>query len=234
VDFLTILNKKTAKKLNIILTLTLLICSWTLVSIAGAASPSLVNVGVSTQGNYITMDAILTDGIEGKILEAIESGVPMTVTFQIELRKQVSLWNDTLIRSNEVSHTVQFDSLKKAYRFSEVGKNVKRKIITQKKDRYQQLMATLNNIPIAPIYQLDPAEKYYVQVKANLEMDRFWFPFNYLFFFVPFNNFETSWAKTSPLTIDQEFLNSSEAFNEKSKERAKSKALSHVIRSFNK
>lgn len=233
-DFLTILNKKTAKKLNIILTLAFLICSWTLVSIAGAASPSLVNVGVSTQGNYITMDAILTDGIEGKILEAIESGVPMTVTFQIELRKQVSLWNDTLIRSNEVSHTVQFDSLKKAYRFSEVGKNVKRKIITQKKDRYQQLMATLNNIPIAPIYQLDPAEKYYVQVKANLEMDRFWFPFNYLFFFVPFNSFETSWAKTSPLTIDQEFLNSREAFNEKSKERAKSKALSHVIRSFNK
>jgi uncharacterized protein DUF4390 len=234
VDLLTLLKKKTTKKPAIILTIAFWICSWVLVSPAGAASPSLVNVGVSTQGNYITMDAILTDGIEGKILEAIESGVPMTVTFKIELRKQVSLWNDTLIRSNEVSHTVQFDSLKKAYRFSEVGKNVKRKIITRKKDRYQKLMATLNNIPIAPIYQLDPAEKYYVQVKADLEMDRFWFPFNYLFFFVPFNDFETSWAKTSPLTIDQEFLNSREAFNEKSKEGAKSKALSHVIRSFNK
>jgi uncharacterized protein DUF4390 len=231
-DFLTLLKKKTCKTLAI--TLALWICSWALVSVAGAASPSLVNVGVSTQGNYVTMDAILTDGIEGKILEAIESGVPMTVTFKIELRKQVSLWNDTLVRANEVSHTVQFDSLKKAYRFSEVGKNVKRKIITRKKDRYQKLMATLSNIPIAPIYQLDPKEKYYVQVKADLEMDRFWFPFNYLFFFVPFNDFETSWAKTSPLTIDQEFLNSREAFNEKSKERAKSKALSHVIRSFNK
>ena len=108
-----------------------------LVSTAGAASPSIVNVGVSTKGNYVTMDAVLRDGIEGKILEAIESGVPMTVTFKIELRKQVSFWNDTLIRSNEVSHTVQFDSLKKAYRFSEVGKNVKRKIMTRKKDRYQ-------------------------------------------------------------------------------------------------
>ncbi len=233
-DLLTLMRKTAIKKISAVISVAFWVCSWALVSVAGAASPSLVNVGVSTQGNYITMDAMLTDGIEGKVLEAIESGVPMTVTFKIELRKQVSLWNDTLVRSNEVSHTVQFDSLKKAYRFSEVGKNVKRKIITRKKDRYQKLMATLKNIPIAPIYQLDPAEKYYVQVKADLEMDRFWFPFNYLFFFVPFNDFETSWAKTSPLTIDQEFLNSREAFNEKSRERAKSKALSHVIRSFNK
>jgi len=203
---------------------------WIFVSTAVAASPSVANIGVGTKGNYLVMDAILTDGMEGKILEAIESGVPMTITFQIELRKQNSFWADPLIRANEISHTVQYDSLKKVYRFSEVGKNVKRKIITHKKDRYQKLMQTLKNIPVAPTYQLDPENKYYVRVKADLELDRFWFPFNYLFFFVPFNDYETSWSQTSPLSFDQEPAPSTEAFNKKSK---RSRGLNHVIRSFN-
>lgn len=207
-----------------------LLSFWVLVAPA-VAGPSVANVGVATKGNYVVMDAILTDGIEGKILEAIESGVPMTITFQIELRKLTTFWADSLVRANKVSHTVQYDSLKKAYRFSEMGKHVKRKIITRKKDRYQQLMQTLKNIPVAPTYQLDPGEKYYVRVKADLEMDRFWFPFNYLFFFVPFNDYETSWSQTSPLALNPEQAPSTEAFNKNSEEGI---GLDNVVRSFNK
>jgi len=223
-------NKKAFCKLCVGLTAAFGLFSWVLVSTAVAAGPAVANVGVSTKGNYVIMDAILTDGIEGKVLEAIESGVPMTITFQIELRRQNSFWADPLVRANEVSHTVQFDSLKKVYRFSEVGKNVKRKIITRKKDRYQNLMQTLRDIPIAPTYKLDPGEKYYVRVKADLEMDRFWFPFNYLFFFVPFNDYETSWSQTSPLSLNLEQAPATEAFNKKSDE---GRGLNHVIRSFN-
>lgn len=203
---------------------------WVLVAPA-IAGPAVANVGVATKGNYVVMDAILTDGIEGKILEAIESGVPMTITFQIELRKQTAFWVDSLVRANKVSHTVQYDSLKKVYRFSEMGKHVKRRIITRKKDRYQKLMQTLKNIPVAPTYQLDPGEKYYIRVKASLEMDRFWFPFNYLFFFVPFNNYETSWSQTSPLALNLEQAPSTEAFNKNSEE---GRGLNNVVRSFNK
>lgn len=194
----------------------------------------MVNVGVATQGNYVTMNAILTDGFSGKIQEAIDSGVPMTFTFHIELRQQVSLWADSLIRSNTVSHTVQYDSLKKIYKFSEVGKNVKRKIITRKKDRLQKLMFTLQNIPITPIYRLDPNEKYYVRVKADLEMDRFWFPFNYLFFFVPFNDFETTWAQTSAISIDPALVLKEASHTPSPSKKGKNpKGLNHVIRSFN-
>lgn len=229
-NLLTFFKKKALGKICVSLAALIWLCLWVLVSTAFATGPSVANIGVATKGNYVIIDAILTDGIEGKILEAIESGVPMTITFQIELRKQNSFWADPLVRANEISHTVQFDSLKKVYRFSEVGKNVKRKIITRKKDRYQKLMQTLKDIPIAPIYQLDPGEKYYVRVKAEFEIDRFWFPFNYLFFFVPFNDYETSWSQTSPLTLDLEQAASTEAFNKKSKE---GRGLNHVIRSFN-
>ena len=202
-----------------------------LVSPVSAVSPDVVNIGVGTNGKYVVMNARLVDGFTEKILEAIENGVPMGFTFEIELRKANTLWVDSLVSSNKVRHRVQFDSLKKAYRFSEFGKNVKRKIITRKESRYQKLMLTLKNIPIAPIYKLDPNEKYYVRVKADLETDRFWFPFNYIFFFVPFSAFETSWSHTSPLSIDPDLELSKQASGSNKKKGAVSR---DVIRSFNK
>jgi hypothetical protein len=202
-----------------------------LVSPVSASSPDVVNIGVGTKGKYVVMNARLIDGFTEKIQEAINNGVPMGFTFEIELRQANTIWMDSLVSSNKVRHRIQFDSLKKMYRFSEFGKNLKKNIITRKKARYQQLMLTLKDIPIAPIYKLDPNEKYYVRVKADLETDRFWFPFNYIFFFVPFSEFETSWSQTSPLAIDPDLELSKEANNLQKKEGPVSR---DVIRSFNK
>jgi len=202
-----------------------------LVSPASAVSPDVVNIGVGTKGKYVVMNARLVDGFTEKIQEAINNGVPIGFTFEIELRQDNTAWVDSLISSNKVRHRVQFDSLKKVYRFTEIGKNVRRNIITRKKSRFQNLMLNLKDIPIAPIYKLDPNEKYYVRVKADLETDRFWFPFNYIFFFVPFSEFETSWAQTSPLAIDPDLDLSKQARGSRKKQRHISR---DVIRSFNK
>ena len=227
----TIFSKNKRPDLISILVFAFFMLTLGLVSPVSAVSPDVVNIGVGTNGKYLVMNARLVDGFTEKILEAIENGVPMGFTFEIELRKDNTLWVDSLVSSNKVRHRVQFDSLKKIYRFSESGKNVRRKIITRKESRYQKLMLTLKNIPIAPIYKLDPNEKYYVRVKADLETDRFWFPFNYIFFFVPFNAFETSWAQTSPLSIDPDLELSKQAGGSNKKRGAISR---DVIRSFNK
>jgi hypothetical protein len=202
-------------------------------SSAFAESPNIVNIGVSTKGSYVVMNARLIGGFTEKILEAIGSGVPMGFTFDIELRKKNTAWVDSLINTNTIKHKIQFDHLKKSYRFSEVGKNVRRKVITHKMSRYQKLMLTLKDIPIAPIFSLNPDDKYYVRVKADLETDRFWFPFNYIFFFVPFSDFETSWAQTSPLSIDPDLELSKQATDKKSRIK-EGKVSRSVIQSFNK
>ena len=51
-----------------------------------AASPNMVNIGVAVKGKYLVMNSRLIDGFTEKIIEAIESGVPMGFTFEIELR----------------------------------------------------------------------------------------------------------------------------------------------------
>ena len=197
-----------------------------------AASPNIVNVGVAIKGKYMVMNSHLIDGFTEKIIEAIESGVPIGFTFEIELRKENTAWVDSLVSKNTVRHKIRFDSLKKAYYFSALGKNVRRKVITSKASRYKQLMLTLKDIPIAPVFRLDPSENYYVRVKADLETDRFWFPFNYIFFFVPFSDRETSWAQTSSLSIDPGLELSRQTARSSSRTK-KGKVSRDVIRSFN-
>jgi hypothetical protein len=193
--------------------------------------PALVNLQVESEGKYVTLNASLQDGLNNKILEAIDNGIPISIIYTVELRREKAIWADKLIRSNEIRHTIQYDSLKKTYRFSATGKNVKRKVITHKKGSYQKLMETLKNIPIVPIYSLAPDEKYYIRVKAVLETDDASFPSDYLLF-VPFNEFKTAWAESSPINVAQPPME--EAHQETDIKGGPPGVLNDVIRSFDK
>jgi hypothetical protein len=122
------------------------------------------------------------------------------------------------------------------YRFTELGKGVKRKIATRNKQKSQKMMLTLSNIPIASARRLVSNEKYYVRIRANLETDSFWFPFNELLFFLPFNNFNSAWAESSPLSIDPDLDFAKTARNNKMgrKNKRNFEGTNHVVRSFNK
>ena len=146
-------------------------------SSAFAENPAIVNISVANTGNIVTMDATLVDGFNNSMIEAVESGIPITFTYKVELRKIVPLWLDSLVATATVNNTVQYDTLNKAYSFSSIGKNIKRKVITRDKTLYQKLMLRLENLPIASTHKLSMSDKYYIRVKASLETDRFWFPF---------------------------------------------------------
>jgi len=199
------------------------------------AAPSLVNIGVGTNGKTVVINARLVEGFTDDIEDAVEDGIPITFTFEAELRQANTLWNDTLISSNTIKHVMKYDSLKRVYRFTELGKGVKRKISTRNKQKSQKLMLTLSNIPIASTRRLDFNEKYYIRIKANLETDSFWFPFNELLFFLPFNNFNSAWAESSPLSIDPNIDATTTAKNNKVRKKNKRnlKGTNNIVRSFN-
>ena len=200
------------------------------------SAPSLVNIGVGTRGKIVVINARLLEGFTDSIEEAIESGVPITFIFDVELRQVNDFWKNTLINTNKISHTIKYDSLKKVYRFTELGKGVKRKIATRNKQKYQRMMLTLDNIPISSARRLNFNEKYFVRIKASLEMDRFWFPFNHLFFFLPFDSFNAAWTESSPLSIDPDLALARDNSNLKDRNRNKSilRGTKDVVRSFNK
>jgi len=197
------------------------------------AEPNISKVSLNTEKEVITLDAELIDAFNAKIKEAIESGVAMTFTFEIEFLKHSSGFGDNVISENKVTHTVQYDTLKKVYQVSSQGKNVNRKVSTKSMEKYQELMLTLKDIPVAHIFKLDPEEKYYARVKAEMEAEGLWFPFNYLLFFVPFDEFETSWTQSTPLTIKMDPAFGVDSSQKKSKPAIPAKGVANGIRSFN-
>ena len=217
------------KKQFMVFWITCLLCFQ--VTSAIAASPYIVNISVGNTGNVVTVDATLVDGFNDSMLEAIESGVPISFTYEVELRQIIPLWMDSLVSKATIKNTVQYDTLNKVYSFSAIGKNVKRKVITRDKALFQKLMRRLDHLPIASTYKMNMSEKYYVRIKASLETDRFWFPFNYIFFFVPFNDVKTSWSESSPLRLPDPTY--SEEAKETHHESESSEVLNSVVRSFN-
>ena len=197
--------------------------------------PGIVNIGVKANERLVLVDALLIEAFTEDIIEAVESGVPLSFTFNIELVQKVDVLPDKTVSHNTVVNTVQYDSLKGVYTFISKGKGVKRKVFTKKPKRFQELMLTLKDIPLAPVHELDNDVQYFVRVRAEMEAEGFGFPFNYLLFFVPFDEFETDWAESSPLILDPDLTYSIEE-NENEIEAPResdSKAIKDVVRSFN-
>jgi hypothetical protein len=214
--------------------LTLIFGIWCFLLSPAWAEPTISKINLNTEKELVSVNAELIDAFNENLLEAIESGVAMTFTYEIELLKQSSVFGDEVVSENKVTHTIQYDTLKKIYQFSSQGKNVSRNVTTKSTEKYQQLMLTLKDIPIAHIFKLDPEEKYYARVKAGMEADGLWFPFNYLLFFIPFNEFQTSWTQSTPLTIQVDPAFGMEASQNKSKPAIPAKGVANGIRSFNK
>ena len=200
---------------------------------AGWTSPSIKKVLVNTEKELITLEAQLEDAFSEKILEAIHSGVAITFTFEVELRKQASVFGDDVVSENKIMQTIQYDTLKKVYQFTSQGKNVNRTVSTKENGRYKDLMRTLKDIPIGHTYKLDPEEQYYARVKAKMESDGLWFPFNYLLFFVPFNEFETAWTQSAPLSLRLDAAFETGNSHKNSKSAIPAQGVANGIRSFN-
>lgn len=227
---------KTLKSARLITCLTILASIFILVTPSFAdEDPGIVNIGVKASERLVLVDALLIEAFTESTMEAVESGVPLSFTYKIELVEKVDVLPDKTVSRNTVVNTVQYDSLKGVYTFTSNGKGVNRKVVTKRPKRFQELMLTLQDIPLAPLHKLDEDVQYFVRVRAEMEAEGFGFPFNYLLFFVPFDEFETDWAESSPLILDPDLTFSIEAKEgeKSSPNESDSRGIKNVVRSFN-
>lgn len=167
------------------------------------AKPVLTQVTLHADHEQVRVGGTLENAFTDKMMEALHSGVPLTFHYKIELLRNVNFYPDEVISQSQITHTVQYDTLKKSYEFSSQGDNLERKVATKKSELCRELMMTLKDIPLSSVYLLDPDERYYVRVKAEMVNDGgLWFPFNWLLFFVPIHDFETSWAESSLFQVE--------------------------------
>ena len=162
---------------------------------------SIDNISITSMSEDIKISATLHNGFSKNIVEAIESGVPVTFTYYLELRKKVPMWFDSKVSMRTIKMTLQYDTLKKEYELSSFdGENSSNKI-TKEFNEIKERMARLDGISLASSKMLNPNKKYYVRIKANMKSKKLWFPFSYILYFFSFFDFNTSWEKSTPFII---------------------------------
>ena len=88
---------------------------------------------------------------------------------------------------------------------SAAWKNMYRKrLVLKDMNALESWMELLRDIPLGDKNDFPEDAKYYVEIKAEMDTIKLMPPFNYIFFFVSFLNFDTDWEASSPFMIARE------------------------------
>ncbi len=126
-----------------------------------------------------------------KMEEAIQSGMPTTFTFYINLYQKRSWWKDRRVASYEFHHTVQYRPIQKVYQVT-LEENPSSLAASSLGDA-KKLMSSVKEFKIQPSLPVDPGVPAYLRIKAELNPVRLPLHLEYLFFFVSLWDFETDW-----------------------------------------
>lgn len=159
---------------------------------AFAEEPRLDNIIVTNTRDDLLLYLTARNAFPKKIIEAVQSGVPTTFTFYINLYRVRGLWLDKKVRDIKLSHTVKYDTLKNEYivtRSWEGNRPLKVKTIEEAK----RLMSEVDSLVIVPLSQLKKGEQYQIRAKAELDRMTLRFYLHYVLFFLSFWDVETDW-----------------------------------------
>ena len=158
---------------------------------AEAAKATIFDTGYKVKGDLV----LIRFGVEGaftkEMVDAIQSGLPTTFTFQIRLFRDLPQLPDERIYTSQIQRTVRYDTLHQQYDVSTGDDHW----IVKSLPEAQRLMTRLDDVAVALKASLDPKEKYYAMVKAELAEVKLPFVFSFLRSFAQIWDFETPWTR---------------------------------------
>jgi Domain of unknown function (DUF4390) len=140
-------------------------------------------------------------GVQQEILEAIATGIPITVTYDMRLYRKRGLWFDEEVLSKTIKHIVTYDALKKQYSVSEINGLFSSIRVTKHEPTMVRWMSAIEGQPLIPFHLLQPGEEYYVKAMADLKAVKSPFPLSHMPLLASLWDTGTPWTASSPFTI---------------------------------
>lgn len=119
----------------------------------------------------------LSDGFTPDVLDAIQSGLPTTFSYAVELRREAAGWFDATLAHVAVSATVRFDNLTRRYEMSRTlnGRVQEDSRPTEDEAAVRRWMTHFERIPLSTTAALETNGEYYVRVRARTRPRNTWF-----------------------------------------------------------
>jgi hypothetical protein len=145
-----------------------------LAAVVHADGPDLKITPIQRDGKLV-VSFELSEGLTPEVRDAIQSGLPTTFSYEIDLRLRSSLMDRT-VASVSMSATVRFDNLTRRYQMSRaIDGRIEDTKSTEDQAAVRQWMTAFERIPIASTAALEPNGEYYVRVRAVSRQRNSWF-----------------------------------------------------------
>jgi len=109
----------------------------------------------------------------GQVREAVQSGLPVTLTYVAELRRSSTLWFDETVAAATVASTVKFDTLTGAYQVSKLRETtVQWAQQTQIEAEMRLWVTEFERVLLGETSRLKTSGEYYVHVRARDSLPR--------------------------------------------------------------
>ncbi|MGE3342630.1 MAG: DUF4390 domain-containing protein [Vicinamibacterales bacterium] len=135
---------------------------------AAAAAQSTVRITPVLADEMVFATFAVPTVFSDDVHEAVQSGIPVTLTFAVELRRSATLWFDKTVGEAEVASTVRFDPLTGAYQVSKLrAGTVHWSQQTQKADEMRQWATEFERVPLESTTAIAERGEYYIRVRAR-------------------------------------------------------------------
>jgi hypothetical protein len=108
------------------------------------------------------------DAFDGEAQEVIRSGLVVTLTYDVDLRRPSTLWFDRTVGRVIVAASVKFDTLTGKYQVDRLqGGKIVSSRMSDREDELRGLLTEFEKVPIEPTEALEPNGDYYVRVRLH-------------------------------------------------------------------
>lgn len=141
---------------------------WLALTGAVAASVADIKVTPVVTAGQVSASFSAPDAFTDDSREVVKSGVPLTFTYLVELRRPSTIWWDRTVGSATVAAKVKFDSLTAVFQVTkEHDGRVTWSHSTANEDEMRVWSTAFDAVPIHPNEALEPNTEYYVRVRLD-------------------------------------------------------------------
>ena len=147
------------------------------VALAFVAAISAQDLSVTpiARDDQVLVSFDLTDAFSADLRDAIQSGLPTTISYDVELRRASALFDRT-VASVSIAASVRFDNLTRRYQMSRaVDGRVEDAPPTEDQEAVRRWLTHFDKMPLTKTSLLEPNGEYYVRVRARTRPRNTWF-----------------------------------------------------------
>jgi hypothetical protein len=140
-----------------------------LASPAQADSARISPITVAVDGDRVLATFALRDGFDGRLRSRVESGLPTTIVYHVELNRDRKRWYDRRLRESSLEVTAIYDAVARVYNvhFKLDGKLIESRTVRDLKS-VEEAMTLIGPLPVLQVSGIPSRWRLVLKVQAEM------------------------------------------------------------------